>query len=343
MKRIKLLFLLSIIFNTVLVMGQKTTISTTNGSWSSPNSWTNNIPDPGKDSIVINGDSINCTSISKVTIGPQATLVLKNNAILATSKIEFSNGSKIRIESGSTLIGIDLINKNNSDNVIINGEIILSGILDNGNGGIITGTGSITATDFTGTGNTFGIINQNITTTFISGTFLPVELLSFEVECLDDQKIIHWSTASEINNNYFAIEVSNDALIFTELTRINGAGNNNSVLNYSYTTSEQFKYVRLTQVDFDGTKKVYDTHSTCESTKPELSAYPNPATSIVNIIGAGEKSEILIYNTLGSIVYSQESTNNSSSVNVSNFINGIYTIKVINTDGSANQYKFLKD
>jgi hypothetical protein len=233
MKRIIFFFFLSIIFNTVLVMGQKTTVSKTNGIWSSASSWTNNIPNPGKDSIVVNGDSINCSSISKLTIGPQATLILKNNATLAASKIEFSNGSKIRIESGSTLIATDLINKNNSVNVVINGEIILSGTLDNGNGGIITGTGSITATDFTGTGSTFGVTTGNINNTFISGSFLPVELLSFDIKCQNDQKIIRWSTASEINNNYFVIEVSNDALTFSESTRINGAGNSNSVLNMS--------------------------------------------------------------------------------------------------------------
>lgn len=342
MKRITIFFLISIIFNTVLVMGQKTTISKTNGIWSSVSTWTNNIPDPGKDSIVVNGDSINSASISRITIGPQATLIIKNNATLVASKIEFSNGSKIRIESGSTLIATDLINKNNSVNVVINGEIILSGTLDNGNGGIITGTGSITASDFTGTGSTFGITTGSIGTSFISGSFLPVELLSFNIECQNDQKNIRWSTASEINNNYFVIETSNDAQSFSELTRINGAGNSNSVLNYTFTTTEQFKYVRLVQVDFDGTKKVYDTHSTCESLKTEISVYPNPSTSVVNIIGANQQSQIQFYNALGAIVYNQEASNNTS-VDVSNFTNGIYTIKIINADGSVNQYKLLKN
>lgn len=342
MKRIIFFFLISIIFNTVLVMGQKTTISKTNGIWSSASTWTNNIPDPGKDSIVVNGDSINSASISKVTIGPQATLIIKNNATLVASKIEFSNGSKIRIESGSTLIATDLINKNNSVNVVINGEIILSGTLDNGNGGIITGTGSITATAFIGTGSTFGITTGSIGTTVISGSFLPVELLSFNIECQNDQKTIRWATASEINNNYFVIETSNDAQSFSELSRINGAGNSNNVLNYTFTTTEKFKYVRLVQVDFDGTKKIYDTHSTCENLKTEISVYPNPANSIVNIIGVKGQSKIEIYNTLGSIIFSLEGSNNTS-VDMSNFTNGIYTIKIMNADGSINQHKLLKN
>jgi len=82
---------------------------------------------------------------------------------------------------------------------------------------------------------------------------LPVELL--ELDC--DKKTINWSTASEINSDYFTILYSDNGIDFTPLTNINAQGNSLEVVNYSYSITKK-GYYRLTQTDYDGTTEKFD-------------------------------------------------------------------------------------
>ena len=82
---------------------------------------------------------------------------------------------------------------------------------------------------------------------------LPVDLISFEAEREEDNIKLNWSTASEENNDYFEIQKSYDGEVFTPIGYVDGAGNSNAVLEYSYTDSETGKaYYRLKQLDYDG-------------------------------------------------------------------------------------------
>jgi hypothetical protein len=85
---------------------------------------------------------------------------------------------------------------------------------------------------------------------------LPVSLVSFTAKAGSKDCILQWTTASEINNQYFAPERSKDGKIFEETGRVAGAGNSTSLNNYSLTDASPFtgiSYYRLKQVDYDGT------------------------------------------------------------------------------------------
>ncbi|RLD65290.1 MAG: hypothetical protein DRI84_07090 [Bacteroidetes bacterium] len=87
-------------------------------------------------------------------------------------------------------------------------------------------------------------------------SFLPIELIGFEVEVKNDKVHLIWQTASEENNDYFTIERSLDAEHFEEIGRVIGAGNSNTMQSYNYTDSDvllsQQLYYRLKQTDYDG-------------------------------------------------------------------------------------------
>ena len=88
-----------------------------------------------------------------------------------------------------------------------------------------------------------------------NSTPLPVTLLNFEVDCENGFTVLNWSTASEINNDYFVIEKSTDAINFFPIATVQGNGNSNTVLSYTYTDETPnyaTTYYRLKQVDFDG-------------------------------------------------------------------------------------------
>ena len=87
-------------------------------------------------------------------------------------------------------------------------------------------------------------------------TLLPVELTSFTAECKSGEVICNWSTASEINNDYFSIEKSVDGLNWNEIGNVKGAGNSSIQKNYEFVDesllANQKIYYRLKQTDYDG-------------------------------------------------------------------------------------------
>ncbi len=87
----------------------------------------------------------------------------------------------------------------------------------------------------------------------IGCTSLPVELLYFNI----NGNILEWSTASEINNDYFIIEKSVDTKCWSEYSVVNGNGNSNRIINYNYTVIEGY-YYRLSQIDFDATRTYFN-------------------------------------------------------------------------------------
>ena len=119
------------------------------------------------------------------------------------------------------------------------------------------------------------VVNQCVIPT------LPVELLGFNYECLGDGLVkFKWSTASEINNDYFTIEKSNNGKDFMFVSEINGKGNINEVVNYQYFDKyEQKCYYRLKQTDFDGKTKYSEILSvTCKDNNVSAYAFVDAGT-----------------------------------------------------------------
>lgn len=84
---------------------------------------------------------------------------------------------------------------------------------------------------------------------------LPIELLSFEAIKNDKHIGIHWSTANELNSDYFTVERSFDGHHFSPLTRVDAAGTSNITLNYNtndYDYVAGINYYKLIQTDFNG-------------------------------------------------------------------------------------------
>ena len=69
---------------------------------------------------------------------------------------------------------------------------------------------------------------------------LPIELLWFNAECEGSNITLKWATASEINNDYFTLERSDDAKNWQIIANVNGAGNSSQILYYFYRDAKAF-------------------------------------------------------------------------------------------------------
>ena len=90
---------------------------------------------------------------------------------------------------------------------------------------------------------------------------LPIDLLYFKGYEYNSENILHWSTASEDNNDYFTIEKTKDGIYWEILDRETGAGNSTNQLYYSSVDKNVesiINYYRLKQTDYDGKFKYSD-------------------------------------------------------------------------------------
>ncbi len=177
-----------------------------------------------------------------------------------------------------------------------------------------------------------------------AATPVPVELMSFNAVINDNNKVtLDWTTASETNNYGFYIERSSDNVTWEEIGFVNGSGNSEVEVSYSYIDNDAAGigtyYYRFKQVDFDGTYE-YSNFVSAKISAPvsySLSpAYPNPFNPSTNIkFGLKETGmvKLVVYNTVGQVVktlLNEEMPAGSHSIlfDAGNLASGVYFYKL---------------
>ncbi len=131
---------------------------------------------------------------------------------------------------------------------------------------------------------------------------VPVELTGFTATCGDKETKLSWVTLSETNNNFFTIESSNDENAdFVPVAVIPGAGNSNTVIEYTFGDLNSKKYYRLKQTDFDG-HYTYSgiIASDCGVEVPMI--YPSLVSCGETVHFSGEIGTIQVFDSFGRMV-----------------------------------------
>jgi hypothetical protein len=187
---------------------------------------------------------------------------------------------------------------------------------------------------------------------------LPVELLSFKGKETANGILLEWTTATEINNDFFNIEKSYDGTLFTTIGTVKGAGNSNSVISYSYHDNSPYSgvnYYRLKQTDFDGSYEFSYTIAVKYNTSQSaiFTIFPNPVTEgKVNIHLTGARPEgsyeMLISDMYGRINHQRTlSTDHNgtiqySAINLHQLSPGVYIIIIQNSTGRFSERIIVK-
>jgi len=173
---------------------------------------------------------------------------------------------------------------------------------------------------------------------------LPVELVSFSAIRNEKDVILKWETATELNNDFFSVERSEDATSFNTISpNIKGAGTTSIPQLYSYTDVAAFNnqqktilYYRLKQVDFDGSYSYSNIRSVEYSNNAvEIKVYPNPAIKNVAILFYSTYSSDVIIEIIdlnGKILISKPASiisgNNLFDIDLSLLTDGTYWIRI---------------
>lgn len=180
---------------------------------------------------------------------------------------------------------------------------------------------------------------------------VPVELLYFTGEAQEEDVLLEWETASEINNSHFEVERSTNGLEFIQIGIVEGSGTTIEQQYYDFLDENPVigkNYYRLRQVDFDGNFEytnvvVVEFHKEGVATNDiQINAFPNPTINVLNI-----KTENLdiegyrIFNSIGQLVMEEQSLNseNLHQINVKTLASGTYFIQL---NGSDERITFTK-
>ena len=276
-----LLFLINI------VLSQEVSFNHSSGDWGNNSSWVGgwtdntpaflNLPESAGD-ITINGDirvgdPLTSQNLTFATNSDVYDFIV-NDTLIVYGDVDFANKAmNLVLGNGAVFIIMGNLDMNNKINIASNGTLVVSGSFNkNGSQGSYTGSGDVYAGSFSGNAestidsngsdNSFTIDQlsdngyQDIEE-FVTGggtSPLPVELLFFDVTFIDNV-ILSWATSSEVNNDYFSVERSDNGKHFYEIAKIDGHGDTNEEIHYSFVDKFVFSstaYYRLKQVDFDG-------------------------------------------------------------------------------------------
>jgi hypothetical protein len=141
-----------------------------------------------------------------------------------------------------------------------------------------------------GASSNFSFDQLNLTGWFSNLGPLPITLANFEAKPGPSSVSLTWRTASELNNDYMAVERSADAIEFQEIGRVKGQGTTQQPQDYRFTDEDPLpgiNYYRLRQVDFDGAMEYHNVVAV--DFRPEgaaatgLTAFPSPATDNLHL------------------------------------------------------------
>jgi hypothetical protein len=154
-----------------------------------------------------------------------------------------------------------------------------------------------------------------------------------------------WATATEVNNDHFVIERSQDGMLFESIGSIPGNGNSNTILGYSFIDANPLagkSYYRLAQYDYNGKSEVSEVKSVDFLTQNAVTVSPNPFEGTTRLSVSGS-FKLKIISIQGSLVEEQEynAISNENYTIGKNLNPGLYLLYII-TPQNTFTYKIEK-
>ncbi len=116
-------------------------------------------------------------------------------------------------------------------------------------------------------------------TTSATNIPLPIELSAFTASAREGKVFLNWTTDSELNNDYFEVQRSQDGAEFESIVRMPGAGTSQQEKTYQAVDTSPYpgrSYYRVSQTDYDGTRTFSWIVAVEIDLTHTITLYPNP-------------------------------------------------------------------
>jgi hypothetical protein len=282
-----------------------------NGDWDQNSTWTPSGTPSDNDTIAIPfGFTVTVPAnfvLNNVVIIVSGTLDLQNG------KLKLDNSSKVIINSGATMTG-----SGSNDQLTIGGTFKFQG---------------------PGTVNGYAYADNTTGSGFLTGT-LAVQFKSFFVTRKGANNQLSWSTSSEVNNAWYAIEKSTDTRTWNQIAVITGAGTTDAVSNYGYTdknSTDADVYYRIREVAANGANVYSAIRSlhTGSNTITNIFTSSNKTITIDFNSDVKDNVSIQLINMSGQVIVRKEFSQASYRliVNAMSAGSGVYAVRVSDSKG----------
>lgn len=213
-------------------------------------------------------------------------------------------------------------------------------------------------------------VNKTLTRTGITNTLaalftlgdaanpLPVTVTNFAAVAQGPNALLTWTTAQELNNSGFEVQVSTDGTTFSKLGFVAAASPNSTLARtYQYsdvTANKQgTRYYRLRQLDVNGKEGLFGPQSLTfgGALATSVKGYPNPFASEINLalqtVAAGQAT-VSVLDGVGRQLRSWQPTLAAGTSNLvlsdlTSLPHGLYMVQVRYSDGQTQRLKVVKD
>jgi hypothetical protein len=195
-------------------------------------------------------------------------------------------------------------------------------------------------------------LSKNGVTVNVTGV-LPVQMTALKARKNGSKVDLSWSTLTEQNSSHFVIQRSATSAEFTQVGKVQAAGNSIGERSYSFVDASPLKgwnYYRLQQFDFDG-KFIYSNIAAVNFEKDGslMVIYPNPARDVLNVEYTSQRSgkvSLQVMDSKGAVLLKQDMTIvpgvNLKAINIAVLSKGTYILRYEDADGNTSFNKFIK-
>ncbi|HMG15012.1 MAG TPA: hypothetical protein VK590_06175 [Saprospiraceae bacterium] len=226
-------------------------------------------------------------------------------------------------------------------------------------------SGSVKVLRYNGTWSSLGLVSCTFTDPSVSSISNAVCCSEYTIGGIDALPIVlnlftairdkrdiklYWSTASEKNNDFFSIERSNDGFSYTEIGKMEGAGNSLEAKAYQFMDDRALlgnNYYRLKQVDFDGAFSYSDVRVVNMDADSPFTLFPTLVRNNITLHTSSESefdTDIeLISVATGAVLYKSILSAGSSSIDLdlSTVPPGSYVARLLQ-QGNVFNHLFVK-
>ncbi|PZP50795.1 MAG: hypothetical protein DI598_04810, partial [Pseudopedobacter saltans] len=180
---------------------------------------------------------------------------------------------------------------------------------------------------------------------------LPVTYSKPLTASLSNGKVdLLWASATEVYNKGYSILAGTKTNNLTKIGFVSSKapnGNTGSGYTYSYEDTKPnantYNYYQLRQEDLDGKEALSNVASVyVGNVTGSVSLFPNPATTTIYLKNVKLGTTVKIIGISGQIVKTQIASSDKVTINIEALPSSVYVAQAINSNGKAENVKFIK-
>lgn len=173
------------------------------------------------------------------------------------------------------------------------------------------------------------------------GNPLPLNLISFAGTKTNNNALLQWRTASEVNVSRFELQRSENGQNFVSIGTVSAGGNNYSYTDAGVFNTKQTVYYRLKSVDIDGRFTQSSIIRLQKTGTGLITVFPNPATDKIAISDLKQSGIVRLYDGTGQLLQQKVITAQTVTMDLSGYAKGMYLLQYA-VEGEISNLKIIR-